>query len=396
MTKLTKRTVDALQPKAESYFVWDGYVVGFGVRVMPSGTKTFQVQYRKGRRTRRSSLGRFGVVTVDQARDHAREMLGQVAGGYDPVEEIALTRLAPTVSDLCERFLQVHVAVNLKPSTARDYRSTINRMIRPVLGTFKVADVLRKDIADMHYRHRATPIQANRMLSVLSKMFNMAEMWGLRPDGSNPCRHVPKYRENRRERFLSTAEIQTLGDVLARCETQSIETPHVVAAFRLLLLTGCRLSEIQTARWEFVTERGLELPETKVGKRCIPLPQSARAILAALPRTSGHPFIIEGKFANAHITDLQHPWQRIRALADIRDVRIHDLRHTYASVAVSGGMPIQMVGQLLGHTQLQTTLRYAHLADDPIRAAAEENSASIFASLGSTRTERLGHLRVIK
>ena len=242
MAKLTKRTVDALKPKADAYFVWDGQVVGFGVRVMPSGTKTFQVQYRKGRRTRRSSLGRFGVVTVDQARDHAREMLGQVAGGFDPVEEIALTRLAPTVADLCERFLQVHVAVNLKPSTARDYRSTVKRMIRPALGTFKVAEVLRKDIADMHYRHRATPIQANRMLSVLSKMFNMAEMWGLRPDGSNPCRHVPKYKENRRERFLSNTELQTLGEVLTRCEAQGIETPHVVAAFRLLLLTGCRLS----------------------------------------------------------------------------------------------------------------------------------------------------------
>lgn len=396
MTKLTKRTIDALQPKAESYFVWDGHVVGFGIRVMPSGTKTFQVQYRKGRRTRRSSLGRFGVVTVDQARDHAREMLGQVAGGYDPVEEIALTRLAPTVSDLCERFLQVHVAVNLKPSTARDYRSTINRMIRPVLGTFKVAEVLRKDIADMHYRHRATPIQANRMLSVMSKMFNMAEMWGLRPDGSNPCRHVPKYRENRRERFMSNAEIQTLGEVLTRCETDGTETPHVVAAFRLLLLTGCRLSEVQTARWDYVTERGLELPETKVGKRCIPLPQSARSVLANLPRTSGHPFIIEGKLPDAHITDLQHPWRRIRKLADLDDVRIHDLRHTYASVAVSGGMAIQMVGQLLGHTQLQTTLRYAHLADDPVRAAAEENSAAIFASLGTTRIERKAQLRVVK
>lgn len=396
MPKLTKRTVDALKPKAESYFEWDSIVVGFGVRVMPSGTKTFQVQYRKGRRTRRSSLGRFGVVAVEQARDHAREMLGQVAGGYDPVEEIALTRLAPTVSDLCDRFLQVHVAIHVKPSTARDYRSTINRVIRPTMGTFKVADVMRKDVADLHYRRRATPIQANRMISVLSKMFNMAEMWGLRPDGSNPCRHVPKYKENRRERFLTKAEMQTLGDVLTRCENYGIETPHVVAAFRLLLLTGCRLSEVQTARWDYVTERGLELPETKVGKRCIPLPQSARSVLANLPRTSGQPFIIEGKLPDAHITDLQHPWRRIRSLADLNDVRIHDLRHTYASVAVSGGMPIQMVGQLLGHTQLQTTLRYAHLADDPIRAAAEENSATIFNSLGTSKPERQGHLRVIK
>ncbi|MEX3014995.1 tyrosine-type recombinase/integrase [Gymnodinialimonas hymeniacidonis] len=396
MPKLTKRTIDALKPDASSYFVWDSVVVGFGVRVMPSGTKTFQVQYRKGRRTRRSSLGRVGVVALDQARDHAREMLGQVAGGYDPVEEIALARIAPTVADLCDRFLQVHVAVHVKSSTARDYRSTIRRMIRPAIGTFKVSEVMRKDIADLHYRHRATPIQANRMLSVLSKMFNMAEMWGLRPDGTNPCRHVPKYKENRRERFLTQQELRTLGDVLTTCEEERIETPHVVAAFRLLLLTGCRLSEIQTARWEHVTDRGLELPDSKVGKRCVPLPHAAREVLASLPRTSGHPFIIEGKFANAHITDLQHPWRRIRNLAGLHDVRIHDLRHTYASVAVSGGMPIQMVGQLLGHTQLQTTLRYAHLADDPIRAAAEQNSAAIFDSLETAKQERQGHLRVIK
>ena len=174
--------------------MWDSLVVGFGVRVMPSGTKTFQVQYRKCARTRRASLGRFGVVSVEQARDQAREMLGQVAGGYDTVEQIAIERIAPTVSDLCDRFLDVHVAVHVKPSTAKDYSSTIRRMIRPALGTFKVTEVLRKDIANLHYRHRDTPIQANRMLSVLSKMFNLAELWGLRPDGTNPCRHVPKYK----------------------------------------------------------------------------------------------------------------------------------------------------------------------------------------------------------
>lgn len=395
MPKITKRAVDAFKPRDKAYFVWDSLVVGFGVRVMPTGTKTFQVQYRKGARTRRASLGRVGVVTVEQARDMALEMLGQVAGGFDPVEEIALERMAPTVSDLCDRFVDLHVSVHVKPSTARDYASTIRRMIRPAIGTFKVTDVLRKDIANLHYRHRETPIQANRMLSVLSKMFNMAELWGLRPDGTYPCRHVPKYKENKRERYLSQEELQRLGAILTHCENEGSETPHVVAVFRLLLLTGCRLSEIQTARWDYVTERGLELPDTKVGKRCIPLPASARAVLDALPRTAGNPCIIEGKLPGAHITDLQHPWRRIRALARLDDVRIHDLRHTYASVAVSGGMPIQMVGRLLGHTQLQTTLRYAHLADDPVRAAAEENSAAIFANLGADQQKR-SHLRLVE
>ena len=381
MPRITKRAIDALRPKKQSYSVWESIVTGFGVRVMPSFTKSFQVQYRKGARTRRASLGRVGIVPLEKAPHMALEMLGQVAGGHDPVEEMTLERLAPTVSDLCDRFLELHVAVHVKPSTARDYASTIRRMIRPAIGTFRVSDVLRRDIANLHYRFRDTPIQANRMLSVLSKMFSIAELWGLRADGTNPCRHVPKYKENKRERYLTQDELQNLGAILARCEADGSETLHVVAAFRLLLLTGCRLSEIQTARWSYVTERGLELPDSKVGKRCIPLPGAAREVLRALPRTAGHPFIIEGKLPGAHITDLQHPSRRIRALAGLDDVRIHDLRHTYASIALSGGMPIQMVGRLSGHTQLQTTLRYAHLADDPVREAAELNSAAIFSKL---------------
>jgi integrase len=315
MPKLTQRSVTALAVKESDYFVWDTILPGFGVRVMPSGSKTYQVQFRKGARTRRASLGRHGTVRTEQARNKAREMLGQVAGGSDPIEEIALERMALTMGDLCDRFLEIHVNVHLKPASARDYRAHIRNRIKPALGRFKIADLQRKDIANLHCQFKETPIQANRMLSVLSKMFNMAEMWDLRPDGTNPCRHIPKYKENRRERFLTQAEIQRLGDVLLQVEQGGSETPHVAAAFRLLLLTGCRLMEIQTARWDYVTERGLELPDSKVGRRCVPLPNAARAILSTLPRTAGHPFIIEGKLPNAHITDLQHPWRRIREIA---------------------------------------------------------------------------------
>ncbi len=398
MPKLTQRSVTALPVEPKDYFVWDATLPGFGVRVLPSGVKTYQVQYRKGARTRRAALGRHGTITTEEARTIARGMLGQVAGGLDPVEEIALERMAPTMADLCDRFLELHVDVRLKPGTARDYRAQIRQRIKPALGCFKVTDVHRKDVANLHYRMKGTPTQANRTLAVLSKMFNLAEMWGLRPDGTNPCRHIPKYKENKRERYLTHAELMRLGDVLTAAERDGSETPFVTAAFRLLLLTGCRLMEIQTARWDYITDRGLELPDSKVGRRCVPLPNAARAVLAGLPRTGGHPFIIEGKRPDAHITDLQHPWRRLRAKAGLDDVRIHDLRHTYASIAVSGGMPIQMVGRLLGHTQLQTTLRYAHLADDPIRAAAETNSAAIFASLSTPppRPSGPGHLRVVK
>ncbi len=382
MPRLTKRTVEALPVKPENYFVWDDEVKGFGVRVMPSGTRTYQVQYRKGGRTRRASIGRHGTVTVDQARQRAKELLGLVASGGNPVEEVAQHRRAPTVGALCERFFQAHVLERCKPSTQREYRRSIDLFIKPAIGAFKVVDVERRDIAELHHRLKDRPYQANRTLGVLSKMFNLAEVWGLRPDGSNPCRHVPKYREKKRERYLSHAELRRLGTVLSDCETDGSESPFVIAAFRLLILTGCRLGEIQTLEWEFITLNGMELPDSKTGARRIPLPQAARAVLSALPRFPDNPYVIAGKVAGQHITDLQHPWRRIRALAGLDDVRIHDLRHTYASNAVSSGMPIQMVGRLLGHTQLQTTMRYAHLADDPVRRAAEENAAALSAGLG--------------
>lgn len=397
MTKLTKRSVEALEVQAESYFVWDDQVKGFGVRVMPSGTRTYQVQYRKGGRTRRSSIGRHGTVTVDQARQRAKELLGLVASGGNPVEEISQHRRAPTVGALCERFFQAHVLERCKASTQREYRRSIDLFIKPAIGAFKVVDVERRDIAELHHRLKDRPYQGNRTLGVLSKMFNLAEVWGLRPDGSNPCRHVPKYRERKRSRYLTQAELLRLGTALSECEADGTESPFVIATFRLLVLTGCRLGEIQTLKWEYITPNGMELPDSKTGARRIPLPQAARAILSTLPRFPDNPYVVAGKVAGRHLSDLQHPWRRIRALAELDDVRIHDLRHTYASNAVSSGMPIQMVGRLLGHTQLQTTMRYAHLADDPVRRAAEENAAALSAGLGlGAAPARRPNLRVIE
>lgn len=362
---------------------------------MPTGTKTYQVQYRKGGRTRRASLGRHGNITAEQARNRAREVMGELSKGENPVEEIAQHRRAPTVSALAERFFEDHVKQRCKPSTQGEYRRAIDLFINPAIGSFKTVDVERRDIAELHHKFRDKPYQANRTLGVLSKMFNLAEIWGLRPDGSNPCRHVPKYREVKRERFLSQVELQRLGQVLSEVEQDGSETPYIVAAFRLLILTGCRLGEIQTLQWSFITDAGMELPDTKTGARRIPLPQTARAILSALPRLSDNPYVIAGKIPGKHASDFQHPWRRIRKRAGLDDVRIHDLRHTYASNAVSSGMPIQMVGRLLGHSQIQTTMRYAHLADDPVNRAAEENAARLNA-LVSGAGHQQGLLRLAK
>ena len=335
MTKLTKRSVEALKIEAKDYFVWDTQIGGFGVRVMPSGAKTYQAQYRKGGRTRRVSLGRHGNITAEEARKLAREVMGLVAKGDNPAEEISQHRRAPTMAALGERFFEQHVMQRCKPTTQGEYRRALDLFINPAIGSFKVVDVERKDIAELHQKHRAKPYQANRTLGVLSKMFNLAEIWGLRPDGSNPCRHVPKYREVKRERFLSGAELQRLGETLASVEADGSESRSVVAAFRLLILTGCRLGEIKTLRWDYITEHGMELPDTKTGARRIPLPQAARAVLDALPDHEGNPYVIAGKLPGSHITDLQHPWQRIRKLAGLDGVRIHDPSRSKVSSPLS-------------------------------------------------------------
>lgn len=389
MARLTKRFVDGLEPGVRDYFAWDDRLPGFGVRVMPSGAKTYQLQYRKGGRTRRMALGRHGKITVDQARSAARAALGQIASGANPAEEVRQERRAPTIGALCDRFLADHVASHCKASSAAEYRRVVERFIRPAFGSFRIGDLSRSDVAEYHLRHRHIPYQANRTLGVLSKMLNLAEAWGLRPDGSNPCRHIAKYREDRRERFLSDEELQRLGQVLSQSLAFGTESPFVVAAFRLLILTGCRLSEIQKLRWDYLDGNHMVLPDTKTGARRIPLPRAAREVLDALPRLDGNPFVIAGDKPGQHVTDLQKPWRRIRARAGLADVRIHDLRHTYASNAVSNGMPIQMVGKLLGHTQLQTTMRYAHLADDPVSRAAEENAARLEAAIADRERVRL-------
>ncbi len=210
-------------------------------------------------------------------------------------------------------------------------------------------------------------------------MFNLAELWGLRPDGSNPCLHVKRFREDKRERFLNAEEFSRLGRVLDEIAADGSETRSTVAAIRLLMLTGGRLSEIQKLRWEHVDlDAGeLRLPDSKTGGRAVPLAPSAVKLLAALPRDPDSPWVIAGRKPGAHLTDLQHPWRRIRARAGLDDVRIHDLRHSFASRALALGEGLPMIGKLLGHTQVQTTARYAHLARDTVKASAARIGDSI-------------------
>ena len=375
--KLTKRSVERLQPAEKDYFIWDRDLSGFGVRVLTSGRKTYLAQYRVGGRQRRVGLGRHGAVTVEQARKRAREIIGEVAGGGNPAEDIARDRRALTMTALCDRFLDDHVEQRCKATTKREYRRAIGHDIKPRLGGFKVIDVTRADIARLHHELRHAPYQANRVLAVLSKMFNLAELWGLRPDGSNPCRHVKKYAETKRERFLSSAELGRLGETLSAFEAERSEMHPAVNAIRLLILTGCRMSEILTLRWDYIQAYCLRLPDSKTGAKSVPIGPAVHDVLAAIRQEPDNPYVIIGRVSGKHLTDLERPWRRIRKRAQLDDVRIHDLRHSFASRAVTGGEGLPMIGKLLGHTQVQTTARYAHLDVDPVTAAAKRISDSL-------------------
>lgn len=375
MPRLSKRTVDALTPDAKDYFVWDSDMAGFGLRVWPTGRKVYLIQYRdSGGRTRRKGLGKHGIVTADEARSEARTLLASVAKGSNPSEDARRKKSAPTVEELCERFLTEYVPSHCKASTQKEYRRNVDLFIKPRIGRMKVADVERSDIADLHHAHRDIPYQANRTLGVLSVMFNQAEIWGHRPDGSNPCRHVRKYEEKKRERYLSPEELSRLGQTLNELEASGEESLSAINAIRLLILTGCRLGEIQTLKWEYVQGNRLRLPDSKTGAKVVYLGEAALEVLSKIERPPGNPYVCKGKISGAHLSDMQKPWRRIRKAAGLEDVRIHDLRHSFASSAVGMGESLPMIGKLLGHSQVQTTARYAHLADDPVQVSAERVS----------------------
>ncbi|MRG74081.1 tyrosine-type recombinase/integrase [Alphaproteobacteria bacterium HT1-32] len=384
MPKITKRTVDGLKPKETDYFVWDDTLPGFGVRVMTTGRKTYIIQYRDtAGRTRRKRLGRHGTITPDEARTDARNMLSDAARGGNPAEETRRYKSSPTVSELCERFMSEYVPARCKQSTEKEYRRNVDLFIIPALGRMKVTDVTRSHVSELHHAHRDKPYQANRTLGVLSVMFNQAEVWGLREDGTNPCLHVRKYEEKKRERYLSSEELGRLGDTLRELELTGTESQAAMNALRLLILTGCRLGEIQTLKWEYVRGNIIYLPDSKTGAKRVYLGKGALEVLAGIEQLDGNPYVITGIKPGSHLTDMQKPWRRIRKEVGLEDVRIHDLRHTFASSAVGLGESLPMIGKLLGHTQQQTTQRYAHLADDPMQASADRVSSELGRLLGA-------------
>jgi integrase len=389
--KITKRTVDDLSPGRRDLLRWDGEVKGFGIRCRPSGAKHYLVKMRVGGRQRWLTIGRHGSPwTPDSARREALRLLGLKAAGQDPATERDRQKGAVTIAELGARFLTDYVAQHCKPRTAEEYQRAVEQFINPVLGRQRIADVTRADVARLHHQFRDRPYQANRALAVLSKMMNLAEAWGLRLDGSNPVRHVKKYREDKRERYLTREELQRLGAVLADAQSNATESPFAIAAIGLLVLTGARLTEILTLKWEYVDLQNqvLRLPDSKTGAKLIYLNAAAINLLRGMPRMQGNPHVIAGRNNSARLINLQKPWRRIRSKAKLDGLRIHDLRHSFASVAAGVGMSLPMIGKLLGHSQPATTARYAHLAADPVRAAADLIGTEITTVMNNTKPAR--------
>jgi integrase len=391
--KITKRTVDKLLRTKGDSILWDTEIKGFGVRCRRSGAKHYLLKTRVGGRQRWLTIGRHGSPwTPDKARGEALRLLGLKAAGHDPALERDRQKGAITIAELGTRFLNEYVAQHCKRRTAEEYQRAVNRYINPIIGRQRIADLTRADVARFHHHFRDRPYQANRALAVLSKMMNLAEAWGLRQDRSNPVRHVKKYREDKRERYLSGPELQRLGEVLMNAQAKTTESPFAIAAIGLLVLTGARLTEILTLRWAHVDlENGvLRLPDSKTGAKLIYLNDAAANLLRTMPRMQKNPYVIAGKKPSACLINLQKVWRRIRARAGLIDVRIHDLRHSYASIAAGAGMSLPMIGKLLGHTQPATTARYAHLATDPIRAASNTIGTQIAAVMNSENPLSMG------
>jgi len=308
------------------------------------------------------------------------------------------------MNELFDRYMTDHAEAHKKPKSIEQDRRLIDIHLRPAFGAKKIIDVKRSDVAAMHKNLGTTPYQANRALSLLSKAMNLAESWALRPDGSNPCRHVKKYREMKRDRFLSAQELARVGEALFAAEVGEITfekkarnggkthariSANAIAAIRLLIFTGARRGEVLSLKWEHVNieQSRLELPDSKTGAKFVYLPAPARSVLAGLPRVEGNPHVIVGAKPGAHLVNIKDPWSAIRDAAGLPEVRIHDLRHSFASIGAGGGMSLPVIGALLGHKNTATTARYAHLSDDPLRTAADAIGETIANAMGLARSQ---------
>lgn len=279
---------------------------------------------------------------------------------------------AATVADVARRYLRLHVAVNCKQKSMELYRTVIDNHIVPALGDRPIGAVRRSDVAALHYALRDRPAAANSTVQVLAQLYRKAQQWGLAPEGPNPCRSVRKFKLRLRDRHLNRDEYRRLGQALRDGEADGWVSAPAAAALRLLILTGCRRDEILTLRWDDVDRhaRELRLRDSKSGPCMVALTPAVEAVLDGIRRVRGNPWVIAGEAPGSRLKTLKSTWRRVRLRAGLEDVRLHDLRHSYATRALALGESLTMIGKLLNHAQMQSTARYAHIMADADRAAA--------------------------
>ena len=412
-TILSKARIDKTASQPERYTLWDVQVPGFGLRISPNGKKVFILRYRPRRASspkRYLTIGPYGVLTADEARKRAIKVLAAVFEGKDPAARAIGSQGAVLVSEAVAKFLAEHIQLKRKPKTASSYGYALNRYVLPELGKRKLLEVTREEVNRLHRSLSAVPYMANCVLTILSSLYSWAERQSLVPEGFNPARRIEKFRESRREIFLSSSELLSIGEALRVAETRGLPwsidnrkitskhlpgsdqrfavlDPFAVAALRLLLFTGCRLQEILTLRWEHVDfqRRALFLPDSKTGRKTVVLGAPALKVLSDLPRTTE--YVIPGTSEDKPRVSLKRPWAAIKRYVQLPKLRLHDLRHSYASIAAGAGIGLPIIGKLLGHAQPSTTARYTHLADDPLRRASESIASQIAAAMGEAQAE---------
>ena len=414
---ITEEYIKTLRPKDKLYIVWDTTNKGFGVIVNIKGKKTYVAQAKVNKKALRKKIGTVGDIPFDEALGLACAALVDMRGRSDilmqRVKEKQISAAAEaemTVADLVEEFMTKHVERHCKPHTACHYRLNFENYFLPKFGNYKIKEVTRKDIRKLHDDLSDKPYTANRVIASVSKMYNQAKIWELCDGLMNPCMGIRKYREKHRVRYLRPEELKCLR--LALNDEEAI-APMAVAAFRLLLYTGARRGEIQTLKWDYVNGNQIHLPDSKTGRKTVHLSQKAKQVLNAIPKINGNDYVITGQKQGAFLANFKHPWGRVRERATVyflcdhstdemaqlvnnlcaslgelpklaqcrieaeeqglkfpeglSNLRIHDLRHNFASQLAMKGMSLPLIGMALGHKKIETTARYAHLDSSAVQ-----------------------------
>ena len=368
--RLNDRRVGTLKPRKSAYDIRDRELKGFGVRILPSGAKRYFVHSQHQGQRIWKIVGRAGSIGTDEARTQAKTLLAAIREGADgPVAAPPDTAFETVGDEVFRRY-----ARHWKPSTLKVNLIYYRNQILPWFEGSPIGGITHRDVQRWFASLHETPVAADRSAPILSVIMRQAEVYGYRREGTNPCAGIKRYRRQGRERFLSEPEFRRLGEVLARHEASR---PRAVAVIRLLLLTGCRKGEVVSLKWSYYREGKLFLPDSKTGPRTVWLSSAARAILDGLPRRSVWVFPSSRTDSFMTAAAVDPVWCRLREEADLCDVRLHDLRHSYASMALAQGETVLTIGRLLGHKDPATTLKYTHLADTMVREAAETVGAAL-------------------